>query len=417
MNLDATQLFILAMLGVDHLAILYLALFGNQRAAQTFPITPIPTPPVPVPVSDPVPSIPISDPPKPPTPAPISKPIPVPVPPVPAPVVGTPRFTVTATDFAGPKDSISSSTSAYDGHIIRGATELAAALPYHFPGTPPTIRVFANSKTVDVPIEDVGPYNTHDVYWDGSGHPLAESQYANQTRAQDGRIPSQPSGLDLTPAVYKALGFSGDLNNITTHLSWDFVSVLDKGTSPAPVSPITPPTPSPVISVSIPGIQHVDYPAQSQALSYYGAPGTNLVKVTCPWQLTVEGTKTNTITINAKCAASLTQILNAIWNHPDIGQSQEKINEFCYNVFDGSFNDRDIANTNTPSQHAYGAALDFNAALNPQKAPLKKKDGSPNTKFQEDSLIVVAFKQAGWTWGGDWSPEYIDAMHFQMLKA
>ena len=269
--------------------------------------------------------------------------------------------------------------------------------------------MFANNQTVDVPIKDVGPYNTHDAYWDGSGHPLAESQYANQTRAQDGRIPSQPAGLDLTPAVYKALGFSGDLNNITTHLSWDFVSVLDKGTLPSPVSPITPPAPSPVISGAIPGIQHVDYPAQSQALSYYGAPGTNLIEIICPWQL--NGGKTKSITINVKCAASLTQILNAIWNHPSIGQSQAKIHEFGYDIFDGSFNDRPIAGTTTESQHGYGGALDFNAALNPQHAPLSK------TKFQENSLIVVAFKQAGWTWGGDWSPTYIDAMHFQMLKA
>jgi D-alanyl-D-alanine carboxypeptidase len=179
-----------------------------------------------------------------------------------------------------------------------------------------------------------------------------------------------------------------------------------------PGVPTAPPvTPSSPVAGAIPGITHTTYPSQDEAHSYFGSPGSNLVKVTCPWLLTVEGTHTQSITINAKCAASFMMILNAIWNHPAIGQSQDKINEWGYNIFDGSFNDRLIAGTSTTSQHAWGAALDFNADKNPQHAPISR------TLFKPDSLIVQAFKQAGWTWGGDWSPRYIDAMHFQMLKA
>jgi hypothetical protein len=142
-------------------------------------------------------------------------------------------------------------------------------------------------------------------------------------------------------------------------------------------------------------------------MSFFGSPGSNLVKVTCPWELTVEGTKSHTITIHEKCAASLIRVLNYIWEQ--CGKSQEKINEFGYNVFDGSFNYRNIGDTSTLSQHAWGAAMDWNAAANPQHAPLTR------TKFKEDSLIVQAFKAEGWTWGGDWSPASIDAMHFQLL--
>ncbi len=415
MNLDATTALLVVILAGfvrdGLLAWRLLGLLGERGGS--FPPTPPVGPPITPPVVPPVVVPPVVEPPvvEPPVVVPPVIP-PVVIPPV-VPAPGTPRFTVTSTDFAGPNDSASSSESAYDEHIIRGATELAAALPYHFPGPPPAIRVFANSRTVDVPIKDVGPWNTHDPYWDGSGHPLAESQYANQTKAQNGRVPTNPSGLDLTPAAYKALGFSGDLNNITTHLSWDFVSVLDKGTV-APSVPVPPVGPAqsaaPVVGD---GLIKNTWPTQADCPSFYGNAATvaaSLVTVHCPWLLTVEGTHTQNITIHSKCAASLTRVLNYIWNHPSIGQSQDKINAFGYNVFDGSYNPRNIAGTSTPSVHSYAAAMDWNAAANPQHAPLSQ------TKFKEDSLIVFAFKAEGWIWGGDWSPASIDAMHVQAAR-
>jgi hypothetical protein len=64
--------------------------------------------------------------------------------------------------------------------------------------------------------------------------------------------------------------------------------------------------------------------------------------------------------------------------------------------------------------HSYAAAMDWNAAKNPQHAPLSK------TKFKSEkedppngSLIVWVFEQEGWTWGGRWGAADIDAMHIQ----
>jgi lysozyme family protein len=182
--------------------------------------------------------------------------------------------------------------------------------------------------------------------------------------------------------------------------------------APAP-APSAAPSPAPATGGTI--LQHNAWPSQSQAMSYFGDPGSsgweaaNLVYVTCPWTLNLEGTSTTRIRIHRLCAASLTRVLNYIWEQ--CGKSQAQIDAFGYNVFDGSYvgAGRVIAGTSTLSEHAYGAALDFNAAANPQHAPLSK------TKFKEDSLIVFAFKGEGWTWGGNWSPAYIDAMHFQAL--
>lgn len=165
-------------------------------------------------------------------PLPTPEPLPLP-PPVPPPV--TPRNTgIKSTDWAGNNDSRSSKTSAYDGHIIDGETELAAALPFHFDSPLPTIRVFANGKSVDTPIEDVGPWFDGrqgwavDPYWQTSSRPRAET---------DSR--TNGSGIDLTPAVYKALGFTGDLDNISSKVDWDFVSYLDAPQTGNPPPPVT----------------------------------------------------------------------------------------------------------------------------------------------------------------------------------
>ncbi len=232
--------------------------------------------------------------------------------------------------------------------------------------------------------------------------PLAESQYRDRKRAQNGQVPSNPAGLDVTPAVWKALGFSGDLETITAVVSWDDAAYLGAAQPSEP-------TPPPVVD----GLIKNAWPTQADCPVFYGSPAqvtASLVHVHCPWVFTVEGTQSQTITIHSKCAPSLTRVLNFIWNHPAIGQSQEKIHAFGYDVFDGSYYPRNIAGTNTPSIHSYGAAMDWNAAANPQHAPLTE------TKFKADSLIVYAFEAEGWVWGGRWTPAYIDAMHFQAAR-
>lgn len=139
------------------------------------------------------------------------------------------RFTdITATSFAGAADSTSSRTSAYGGGIISGDTQLGAALPYHFPGTPPTIRVQYNGKSAIVPIRDVGPWNTNDPYWT---RPAPSRPQAETGRDASGRK-TNLAGLDLTPATWKALGYTGDANNAKAKVSWDFTAA-----QPAPATP------------------------------------------------------------------------------------------------------------------------------------------------------------------------------------
>ena len=58
--------------------------------------------------------------------------------------------------------------------------------------------------------------------------------------------------------------------------------------------------------------------------------------------------------------------------------------------------------------HAFAAAIDWDAADNEQHAL--------RHLFQNDSLLVVKFREEGWIWGGDWSPGSVDAMHVQAAR-
>jgi D-alanyl-D-alanine carboxypeptidase len=156
-----------------------------------------------------------------------------------------------------------------------------------------------------------------------------------------------------------------------------------------------------------------NFPHQSAAPAYFGHPGSdgwlhaNTTYVKCPWTLHMDGHVVSAILIHKKLAASLTRVLNHVWEA--VGQSQQEIERLRYDVYDGSYNYRPVrGGKGLLSQHAYAAAIDFDAEGNEQHAM--------RHRFQNDSLIVTAFKGEGWTWGGNWSPKYVDAMHFQALR-
>jgi hypothetical protein len=71
----------------------------------------------------------------------------------------------------------------------------------------------------------------------------------------------------------------------------------------------------------------------------------------------------------------------------------------------GGYNPRYIAGTQTPSEHAYGRAIDVNWNLNP-------RGGAPGN-IPADVARAVA-QQYHMTWGGDWSGNTRDPMHFEV---
>ena len=155
------------------------------------------------------------------------------------------------------------------------------------------------------------------------------------------------------------------------------------------------------------------WPLQSQCLEFYGDPRqagwlqANTVSVTCPWPLHMGSVPVAHIVIHKKCADSLTRILNSIWDAA--GRSADTIRKLRYDEYDGSYNLRTIrGDTSALSMHAFAAAIDWDAADNEQHAL--------RHLFQDDSLLVVKFREEGWIWGGDWSPGSVDAMHVQAAR-
>jgi hypothetical protein len=72
------------------------------------------------------------------------------------------------------------------------------------------------------------------------------------------------------------------------------------------------------------------------------------------------------------------------------------------------------------SNHAYGYAIDINPVENPyvgcgmtrDPTSLRYVDRSPLRKGMVTPAVVRAFRSIGWGWGGDWTGDTKDYMHF-----
>lgn len=152
------------------------------------------------------------------------------------------------------------------------------------------------------------------------------------------------------------------------------------------------------------------WPLQRDALSFYGDPyskgfeSANIVNVQCPWML--KGSKHSIVRIHKKCSASLARVLSNVWDAA--GKSQPHIEELHYDIYDGSYVLRAMRGGHALSMHSFGCAMDWDAKDNQQH--------STHHIFNHQSLLVVKFIEEGWIWGGDWSLNSIDAMHFQAAR-
>jgi hypothetical protein len=73
----------------------------------------------------------------------------------------------------------------------------------------------------------------------------------------------------------------------------------------------------------------------------------------------------------------------------------------------GGYNPRNIAGTNTPSQHSFGLAIDVNSDLNQR--------GATTASNLPANTADLAAKH-GLTWGGGWSGDTRDPMHFEIAQ-
>jgi N-acetylmuramoyl-L-alanine amidase len=118
------------------------------------------------------------------------------------------RYDITATEFGGGSDE---QDSAYpDIDWITSSTH-GIALPYKWATKPrPKVTIRGPKGEVTTDIVDLGPWNTNDPDYVLNGdRPLSEQQYEDGIKAQNGQVPSNNAGIDLTPPVASAVGVSG----------------------------------------------------------------------------------------------------------------------------------------------------------------------------------------------------------------
>lgn len=137
-------------------------------------------------------------------------------------------------------------------------------------------------------------------------------------------------------------------------------------------------------------------------IKFFGKPGTNLVPIIPPFQMYYDKHPIKTITVNKAVATSLLKVFNEILDK--CGHDQKKIDAIHASVYAGCYNNRPIRGSSNISNHAFAAAID----LDPDNNSLGKK-GTMHP------IIIAAFDNEGWLWGGRYSGRK-DYMHFEAVS-
>lgn len=133
----------------------------------------------------------------------------------------------------------------------------------------------------------------------------------------------------------------------------------------------------------------------------------NLVLTPLPWKAVAAwdtALRIKSLRVHRLVADDLAVILNEIWEA--FSKSQKAIEAAGMHLVGGGYNWRMMRGINRLSMHALGIALDFDPARNAL--------GDPTPAM--DARVVEIFEQHGWVWGGRWSVQRRDGMHFQAAR-
>ncbi len=102
-------------------------------------------------------------------------------------------------------------------------------------------------------------------------------------------------------------------------------------------------------------------------------------------------------------------ILNVFVKLNELCAQDSSLKEFIYPT-NGTFNYRFIAGTKNLSMHSYAVAIDLHAKANPSWRSISKEKGQARISVFP-AVIVRAFEDNGFVWGGKWA--HFDIMHFE----
>ena len=169
-----------------------------------------------------------------------------------------------------------------------------------------------------------------------------------------------------------------------------------------------------LITTATPLVGPTGFPHDDTAslIAFYGDPSVNntawqeanLVPVVPPYQMfggdNDDGTSpVKDIYFHKLCAPNLLASLTDIWNY--YGKDDAKIHAIGMHRFSGAYNYRPIRGSTRLSEHAFGAAIDFDAENEAMNYQHKSNMAQP---------VIDAFKASGAFWGGDYRTRQ-DPMH------
>jgi hypothetical protein len=154
------------------------------------------------------------------------------------------------------------------------------------------------------------------------------------------------------------------------------------------------------------------WPKQSDVragVSMFGKPGTNQGTVQCPYLMYGDYERKYKVTqfqAHSKVAKSLERILTRTLQH--YGQTQ--IRNLNLDIFSGCYNYRSTTGSSTLSLHAWGAAIDIDAAHN------QMDEGAGEAAFAKQiyAPFIGFFEEEGWVSLGH--ARNYDWMHFQAAR-
>ena len=129
----------------------------------------------------------------------------------------------------------------------------------------------------------------------------------------------------------------------------------------------------------------------------------NLVRYVAPFMMYYDKKPMKTgILVHRKIVPALAMAMNEIWDKCD--KDQAKVDKTGASDFGGCFNIRQIAGSNSYSNHSWACAIDLAPSTN-----------GFNMKGTLPKIVVDAFKRQGALWGGDYTGRK-DPMHFEFVS-
>lgn len=148
------------------------------------------------------------------------------------------------------------------------------------------------------------------------------------------------------------------------------------------------------------------WPTQRECRRFYGAPGTNLVRLTLPYFMTYGEKEVRSIMINKRCADSADRAMQRIAQEYNARDRKA----LGLTIFGGCFNNRPMRGGTEPSMHAYACAIDFD----PNRNQLKWGRDRARLAQKDCEAFWRAWEEEGWISLG--RSRNFDWMHVQAAR-